>query len=147
MIRFGLEGTLRLIPLLDFEAITSASVPRPNDDKAKAARLHSFPLPDRFKEPGSQDRDRTINIFAAILTQEKAIIITDFSRMVRLHVISRTHNFLDFDITVESDVRNLLVPSTIALTDRLDSSGALQCGLNFQAAQTGLKNPWTHSNT
>jgi hypothetical protein len=104
MVHFALEGTLSLIPVADFQEITSSCCPGPNSDKAKAARLRSFLLPEKFKEPGSQEGSRTINIFAAIVMKEKAIIITGFSRMVRIHVISRTQNFLDFDIAIETEV-------------------------------------------
>lgn len=105
MVHFVLEGNLGLIPRSDFDEIVSTSIPGSNPNKAKAARLHSFPLPDKFTELGSQDRDRTINIFAAIVMQEKVIIISDFSRMVRVHVISRNNYFLNFDIAVDSPVR------------------------------------------
>jgi hypothetical protein len=104
VIHFALEGHLRLIPRGDLDEIVSTSIPGSNPNKSKAARLHTFPLPDRFIEPGSQERDRTINIFAAIVMQEKAIIISDFSRMVRIHVISRNQSFMDFDIAVDTPV-------------------------------------------
>ncbi|KAJ6615848.1 hypothetical protein B0H10DRAFT_1949588 [Mycena sp. CBHHK59/15] len=102
MVHFGLEGNLQIIPVSDLTEIVRTSIPGPNTDKWKASRLCSFCLPEHFTEPGSQDKVRTINIFAAILMQEHAIIISDFSCMVRMHVISRNYNFLDFNIAIDS---------------------------------------------
>ncbi|KAJ6544913.1 hypothetical protein B0H10DRAFT_1836644 [Mycena sp. CBHHK59/15] len=88
VLHFGLEASMRIITLQDFNEIVSNCVPGPNKNRAKANRLRSFPLPQRFIVPGSAQTDRYINIFAAIIMGDHAIIFSDFSRLMRMHVIS-----------------------------------------------------------
>ncbi|KAJ6607131.1 hypothetical protein B0H10DRAFT_565778 [Mycena sp. CBHHK59/15] len=45
VLRFGLEASMRIITLQDFNEIVSNCVPGPNKNRAKANRLRSFPLP------------------------------------------------------------------------------------------------------
>ncbi|KAJ7233257.1 hypothetical protein C8J57DRAFT_1532615 [Mycena rebaudengoi] len=87
-LHFGLEASLRIIPLADFNEIMSTCVPGPNPDRKKAKRLRSFPLPPHFIVPGSSQTERRINIFAAIIMEEHVIIFADFSRLMRMHVLT-----------------------------------------------------------
>ncbi|KAG6835918.1 hypothetical protein H0H93_013359, partial [Arthromyces matolae] len=58
----------------------------------KANRLRSFPLPPRFTDTNSsKKKKRTVNIFAAFLTATDAVVLIDFSRLIRLHVTSSPH--------------------------------------------------------
>ncbi|KAJ6578219.1 hypothetical protein B0H19DRAFT_1338284, partial [Mycena capillaripes] len=107
VIHFGLEGNLHLLPISDFIQIVSTCQPGPNPNAAKAKRLRSFPLPsscDRFTTPGSADSVCTIKILAAIVMEEYTIIVCDFSRIIRLHVISSTRIFGEHDLAVNSEL-------------------------------------------
>ncbi|KAJ7448875.1 hypothetical protein B0H11DRAFT_2079818 [Mycena galericulata] len=83
VVHFHLEGNARLV---------------------SRGSLRSFPLPARFITPGSSTSPRTINVLAAIKMEKMAIIISDFSRMARLHVISSTRIFDSPDLDVGSEM-------------------------------------------
>ena len=112
VIHFGLEGNLRLVPNADLFEITSVSQPGPNRNAAKAQRLRTFPLPDRFVTPHSQDKGRAVNILAAVIMEEISIIVCDFCRITRLHVISSTRIFDAPDLLVGSKVDFALLSNT-----------------------------------
>ncbi|RPD59027.1 hypothetical protein L226DRAFT_436751, partial [Lentinus tigrinus ALCF2SS1-7] len=105
-IHLGLEASVFVVSLQDFEDLTAQCQPGPNKDRVKAKRLRSFTLPRRFIVPGCpafiNDTDRYINIFAAVVCQDCAIIVTDFSRLVRLHVVSLPQIWTADDIKVGS---------------------------------------------
>ncbi|KAF7372546.1 hypothetical protein MVEN_00117000 [Mycena venus] len=106
VVHFGLEGFMHLLPRRDYEEIVSQCQPGPNSNRAKAKRLRTFPLPPRFTTPGSAESARTINILAAIEMDEHAIIVSDFRRLTRLHVISSTRIFDSSDLIVNSELWN-----------------------------------------
>ncbi|KAI1781794.1 hypothetical protein LXA43DRAFT_907703, partial [Ganoderma leucocontextum] len=91
-IHLGLEASICAMSLEDYRALTTQCRPGPNKNKAKAKKLRSFVLPTRFVVPGSPNwqcpQDRYVNVFAAVVCQDQAIVIMDFSRLVRLHVMS-----------------------------------------------------------
>ncbi|KAJ7223500.1 hypothetical protein GGX14DRAFT_658327 [Mycena pura] len=66
---------IRLVPNADLFEITSVSQPGSNRNAAKAQRLRTFALPDRFITPHSQDKGRTVNILAAVIMEEISIIL------------------------------------------------------------------------
>jgi hypothetical protein len=105
VIHFGLEGNCRLMPRADFNEIVSQCQPGPNPDRAKVKRLRSFPLPARFTTPGSVESPRTINILAAIVMSDSVVIVSDFCRITRLHVISSARVFGEQDLEVNCEVR------------------------------------------
>ncbi|KAI0690724.1 hypothetical protein C8T65DRAFT_587704, partial [Cerioporus squamosus] len=111
-IHLGLEASVFVVSLEDYHALTERCRPGPNKNKAKAKRLRSFKLPSRFVVPGcptSKDEDdRYINIFAAVVCQDCAIIITDFARLVRLHVMSLARLWMYEDLTVGCDMWSTL---------------------------------------
>ncbi|KAJ7797866.1 hypothetical protein B0H14DRAFT_3546691 [Mycena olivaceomarginata] len=86
---FSLEGNMLLLSKADFDEIVSTCVPGNNKNPAKAKRLPSFPLPQRFVLPGARRKAvRKINILATIVMDEDVIILTDFSRMSQVHIMS-----------------------------------------------------------
>lgn len=62
--------------------------PGPNEDSEKAQLLRSFQVPSRFIEDHSSSSDRTVNIFAAWVSDDYAWVLVDFARIVRFHVLS-----------------------------------------------------------
>ncbi|KAJ7176819.1 hypothetical protein C8R46DRAFT_44716 [Mycena filopes] len=96
---FGLEGNLRPMKRIDFEDMVKTCVPGNNSNPAKARRLRSFPLPSRFIEPGARKKSaHKINIIAAVVMEEDVIIVTDFSRMAQVHIISSSSFFQQSDL-------------------------------------------------
>ncbi|KAK7054100.1 hypothetical protein R3P38DRAFT_2854659 [Favolaschia claudopus] len=87
---FSLEGNIRGMARSDYEEMVAVSVPGNNPNKAKAQRLRSFVMPDRFVEAGARKKNKLykVNILAAIVMEKHAFIVTDFSRMTQLHVVS-----------------------------------------------------------
>ncbi|KAK7014497.1 hypothetical protein R3P38DRAFT_3322091 [Favolaschia claudopus] len=62
-------------------------VPGANEDPDKAKLMRSFNLPAKFHESGARSMEKlTVNVFAAIVTRNTAIVFTDFSRLLRLHL-------------------------------------------------------------
>lgn len=45
-----------------------------------------------------------MNIFCAFVTEKNAILVTDFARLVRMHVISRSEVWTAEDLAVGSQV-------------------------------------------
>ncbi|KAK7021676.1 hypothetical protein R3P38DRAFT_3541417 [Favolaschia claudopus] len=69
--------------------VNNGQKPDYNPNKAKAQRLRSDVMPDRFVEPGARKKNKLrVNILAAIVMEKHAFIVTDFSRMTQLHVVS-----------------------------------------------------------
>jgi hypothetical protein len=96
---FSLEGNMLLLSKADFDEIVSTCVPGNNKNPAKAKRLRSFPLPQRFVLPGARRKAlRKINILAAIVMDEDVIIVTDFSRMSQVHIVSSSQILQSPDI-------------------------------------------------
>ncbi|KAK6977239.1 hypothetical protein R3P38DRAFT_2582166 [Favolaschia claudopus] len=90
VVHFALEGNLIPMSRAKFEEIVADYVPGNNKNKGKANRLRSFSLPSYFLDPGARVRkdDFKINILAAIVMEEDVLVITDFSRMSQIHVVS-----------------------------------------------------------
>ncbi|KAH6894948.1 hypothetical protein BKA70DRAFT_1032085, partial [Coprinopsis sp. MPI-PUGE-AT-0042] len=104
-VNFGLEATVYVLTIADFHAILEGDAPGPNKDKGKASRLRVFNLPDRFIEQDSVragEKQRTVTILAAFVMENHAIVITDFARLMRLHVSSRDTMWTDADLAVGS---------------------------------------------
>ncbi|KAK7006736.1 hypothetical protein R3P38DRAFT_1700285 [Favolaschia claudopus] len=103
---FALEGNLLVLPRDDFEEIVASSVPGNNKNRSKANRLCSFPLPSYYLDPGARDRkdDFKINILAAVVMEEEVLIITDFSRMTQIHVVSSARMLTREDLRPGSEL-------------------------------------------
>ncbi len=108
-IHLGLEACISIVSLKDYRALISNCAPGPNRNKSKANRLRSFILPSQFVVPGCPSslsgEDRLVNIFGALVCQDRAIIVTDFSRLVRFHVFSRPVLWTHVDVERKSEVR------------------------------------------
>ncbi|RDB22952.1 hypothetical protein Hypma_009804 [Hypsizygus marmoreus] len=103
LIHFGLEAHLMCVPISLYRKIVAHDIPGPNQDSEKANLIRSFVLPDKTIVPGSSPvRPRTINIFAAFVSNKHAWIICDFSRLVRLHVVSRNDVWTQDDLQPSS---------------------------------------------
>lgn len=90
IISFGLEAHITGISRARYDEIVSKSIPGTNADSQKSALIRSFIFPEELIVPGSSaKRPRRINIFAAFLSDDWAWVLSDFARLVRMHVISR----------------------------------------------------------
>ncbi|TEB31913.1 hypothetical protein FA13DRAFT_1791209 [Coprinellus micaceus] len=104
---FGLEACLYVLPIDYFYDILTGDRPGPNPDKAKARCMQSFKLPRYLIEETRRSEDKStdghiINIFCSFLTERHAIIVSDFSRLVRLHVTSLSRFWTAADLKVRS---------------------------------------------
>lgn len=90
----------------DYDEIVSKDAPGPNADKDKAERLRSFVMPARFvnRKSSNPDRTRFINVIAAFVSNDNAILIVDFSRLSRLHVTSLDRPWQEADFDPSSSV-------------------------------------------
>ncbi|KAJ6522825.1 hypothetical protein DFH09DRAFT_1096993 [Mycena vulgaris] len=107
VVHFDLEGNLRFMKRVDFDNMVSTCVPGNNKNRSKANRLHSFLLPSKFLEPGARKKKvHKINILVAIVMDKDVIIITDFSRMSQLHIVSSRSILQSSDIRPGSQLWN-----------------------------------------
>ncbi|KAJ7664642.1 hypothetical protein DFH06DRAFT_1128044 [Mycena polygramma] len=103
----GLEGFINPMSLEDFRTIADPSrcIPGANADPEKASKMRSFDLPEEFRDPGARElEDTTIVVLAAIVTPKQAIVISDFNRLTRLHVVSSSCKFSSEDLQPKSKV-------------------------------------------
>ncbi|KAK7006897.1 hypothetical protein R3P38DRAFT_2466005, partial [Favolaschia claudopus] len=101
----GLEATIIPMTVTDYRSLTAPwnCVPGANEDPDKAKLMRSFNLPAKFHESGARSMEKlTVNVFAAIVTRNTAIVFTDFSRLLRLHVISSSTKFSAEDLVPRS---------------------------------------------
>lgn len=94
----------------DYEEIVNKDAPGPNADKAKAEILRSFVMPERFANKLSADakKRRLINVLAAFVSDTDAILIIDFSRLSRLHVVSQDRLWDATDNDISSAVSEVV---------------------------------------
>ncbi|KAG6815735.1 hypothetical protein H0H93_009111 [Arthromyces matolae] len=101
-INFGLEANVIIMTRADFEEILQGDRKGPSPLKGKSERLRSFKIPNKFVVPGSSPKERLVNIFAAFICSSHVITICDFSRIVRLGIISSPHIWSQDDLSVGS---------------------------------------------
>ncbi|KAJ3539846.1 hypothetical protein NMY22_g4552 [Coprinellus aureogranulatus] len=107
-LNLGLEACCHVFRLEDYYAILDGDGPGPNPDRKKAQRLRSFRLPENLIDAGASQRSTapSANIFCAFLTKHFAFVVTDFARLVRLHVTSRSTPWCADDLAVGSQAWN-----------------------------------------
>jgi tricorn protease-like protein len=106
-ISFGLEASVFILERDDYDEIISMDCPGPNPLKFKSEKLRSFMMPEHFIEDESRvngEKRRLINIFVAFVMETHVIVVSDFSRLIRLHVNSRCRMWMKEDLEVGSDV-------------------------------------------
>ncbi|KAI0309416.1 hypothetical protein OF83DRAFT_1042474, partial [Amylostereum chailletii] len=100
-ISFGLEAHILKMSQNDFELICSLDTPGPNKDPEKSEILRRFKVPDIFMDPGTKENtDRTITIFFAVICEDCVWVLTDFNRLMRIHVMSSSKMWTlrDFEV-------------------------------------------------
>lgn len=108
VIRFGLEANVIKFARKDFDEITSACIPGPSTDLAKAEKLRRFPAPDHLRSAYSSTSTRSFTIFAAVVCDDDVWAILDFGRIVQLHIISRNKIWTKADFKIGSKVSFML---------------------------------------
>ncbi|KAH9924593.1 hypothetical protein B0H21DRAFT_826713 [Amylocystis lapponica] len=105
-LNLGLEASLLTMKRQDLEEILSQDVPGPNKSKAKAQKLRSFLVTNRFIVPRSQKtaKDRTLNIFAAVICEHVAFALIDFARLVTVEIISLSRHWEQSDVQPGSEL-------------------------------------------
>lgn len=93
-----------------YDEIISKDVPGQNADKSKAEVLRTFEIPERFVNDKSANptKKRYVNVLAAMVSETEAVLVVDFSRLSRLHVISKDSAWEETDMDPSSPVRTLL---------------------------------------
>lgn len=79
------------------------------ENAARSEKVRSFVIPGEYTIQGSQgvefpDAPRTINIMAAYVSDDWVWAVTDFSRLVTMHVISRDEIWKKSDLEPKSEV-------------------------------------------
>ncbi|KAJ3526413.1 hypothetical protein NMY22_g10175 [Coprinellus aureogranulatus] len=124
----GLEACLYVLPIAMFEELLEGDAPGPNKAKAKARRMRTFKFPTQLIEEtrraanqgkawrlrshfdkvrptlaaNGKPNKQSINMFCAFLTKTHAVVVSDFSRLVRLHVTSLSRFWTAEDLEVGS---------------------------------------------
>ncbi|KAJ7711575.1 hypothetical protein B0H16DRAFT_1480236 [Mycena metata] len=74
-------------------------IPGVNEDEEKAEKMCSFLLADKFHELTARQLQKpTVNVLAAIITEERPFVVTDFNHLTRLHVVSSSRKFTSEDL-------------------------------------------------
>ncbi|KAH9943679.1 hypothetical protein B0H21DRAFT_695410 [Amylocystis lapponica] len=109
-LNLGLEATIMCMRPDDFQDITSADVPGPNPNKAKAQKLCSFLIDDRFIVEGSHktSKARQITIFAALVCDNIVFAIVDLARLVVMEVVSLDRHWQQSDAEPGSQFWDLM---------------------------------------
>ncbi|PPQ97364.1 hypothetical protein CVT26_006596 [Gymnopilus dilepis] len=75
----------------------------PNPDPAKAEKIRTFLLPEKFiVENSSQNRPRRVKIFCAWISSEYVWALIDFSGLVRMHIKSKPTAWTESDLAIGS---------------------------------------------
>jgi hypothetical protein len=102
-----------------FQTIMANDAPGPNPNKKKSQKLRSRVVPEDLHVPGSKPLGksgrRLINVFLAVICPHRNLVwaLLDFSRLVRLHIISRDVPWKVEDIHPNSPVSSDYVLSYI----------------------------------
>jgi hypothetical protein len=105
MCHLGLEAHWICMTPAQLDEITSTCIPGPNKNKSKASQMRSFPIPDKFIEQNSNNKElRSCNIFLSLCSDTNAWALVDFARLLRIHIVSRDRVWSQVDFTVGSPV-------------------------------------------
>ncbi|KAJ7573469.1 hypothetical protein C8J56DRAFT_1170636 [Mycena floridula] len=103
-ISWGLEASLIPMDTSVLNELRLSSEPGPNSNKEKAEALRQFLIPARFYEENtSKHEKRYVRICLAFITDARAYVVADFSRIVRFHAISRTDMWRKEDLIPGSE--------------------------------------------
>lgn len=134
-LHFGLQADIRSMELRFWPGTVSTCVPGPNDDPHKAECMRSFVIPPELYEKGSREdgEPRLINIFAALVCQDRVFVISDTDRIVRMHVTSLNRHWTADDLKPGSEVQ-----SWSDRTTQADVCSSCRCGRRYGVKVQGL---------
>jgi hypothetical protein len=134
----GLEAKVTIVSREDYDKLIANDCPGSNKNKTKAAKMRSFELHSDFIEPGSSSNaNRTINIFAAIVSESFAIILSDFARLIRMHVTSIDRHWTQEDLDVGSPVSHECLTKFCCTPTSYHSRNGRLSGVHFLMVRTG----------
>ncbi|RDB24436.1 hypothetical protein Hypma_008475 [Hypsizygus marmoreus] len=103
VVNFAVDASIIGMPVSVYDEIISQVIPGPNLSPKRAEIVRSFVIPERFKVEGSSPvTPRTINIFAAFISDDWVWTICDSTRLVRMHIISRDQPWKAEDFELNS---------------------------------------------
>ena len=132
--------------------MVSKDCPGRNKDGEKSEIMRSFIVPSCLTTPEARQlkQEQTINIFAAFVGLRDTFIVTDHSRLLRMHIMILPRCFTQRDLEPESEVRAFPLLYVIhSGVEAIDISCGRSCGrlttvligsLNVQQ----LNEHWTH---
>ncbi|OJT03403.1 hypothetical protein TRAPUB_6001 [Trametes pubescens] len=106
-VHFALEGTMVVLPTRDFMDMISEDCPGNNGTASKAARMHSFIVPSRLRDPNARElshSNQTLAIFAAVVGAEYTLAMVDHNRLLRIHIMSRSVHWRTSDLEPGSEM-------------------------------------------
>ncbi|KAH9947790.1 hypothetical protein B0H21DRAFT_821630 [Amylocystis lapponica] len=109
-INFGAEASLLSLKRRDLDELLSQDVPGPDTSNAKAQELRSFLVLNRFVVPRSKQaaRERTLNIFAALVCEHAAFAVVDLARAATVEIISLARHWEQRDVQPGSELWSAL---------------------------------------
>lgn len=92
---------------VDFDRITAVDSAGNNPDQRKAAQMRFFVIPPDLMEVGSREphNERGMTILFAVICKDRVFLLTDHSRIARIHVISLGRHWVADDLEPGSEVR------------------------------------------
>lgn len=129
----SLEAHWVSIPVADYAELRTREVNGPNANRRKASRMRSFRQLDKYIEHDSTDKERLVTIHLAIVCDEFVWILLDFSRLARIHVMSRGTYWTADDLKPGTPVRSVSYCRRLLLL-----IVCFRFGLRFSAESMGL---------
>ena len=115
-----------VLPTPVYQEIVSNDVSGGNHDPVKANLMRRFIIPDRFKVDYSHDWDsskpRTIRLYAAWVSDNWTYALSDFSGLVRFHVVSRDGGWSKADLDYRNPQSVCLPPLFLYIRAKILSS-------------------------
>lgn len=104
-ISLGLEAHWLGMDAAAFQSFLAGDCPGPNKDHKKANQMQTFSVPAQFIEDcSSPNKAQTLTIFLALISGDYVWALVDFSRLVRIHIISRAQMWTEYDLKTSSAV-------------------------------------------
>ncbi|KAM5531772.1 hypothetical protein V8D89_014542 [Ganoderma adspersum] len=103
---FALEGITAIVDTQNFWQMVSKDCPGKNKDGEKSEIMRSFIVPTCLTtlEARQLNQEQTINIFTAFVGLRDTFIVTDHSRLLRMHIMILSRSFTQHDLQPESEL-------------------------------------------
>lgn len=105
-----LEAHWVQVTVEDYAALRQGEINGPNPSRTKAARMRSYRQLDKFiekREGDTTEKDNTVVMLLAVVTDDSAWILVDFARLARVHIVTRGTYWTANDLAPDAQVSSV----------------------------------------